>query len=113
MPPARKLASYLTARDVAEARSLYGPSSIRDLALRYGVADSTIRSAIHGLTWAFVTDPPTVPIAATPGLRHISDEDVALIVELRAQSATWDEVGERVGVHKSSALRAYRRAMAA
>ncbi|MER8002957.1 hypothetical protein [Streptomyces sp. NPDC095613] len=102
----------LTVRDVAEARRLYaaGGPSIRDLALRFGVGDSTIRSAIHGLSWVMVTDPPPVPIAATSGRRYIPDEDVELIVELRAQGATWGEIGERVGVHKSSALRAYRRA---
>lgn len=55
--------AVLSAEIVAKARTQYarGTTSYRLLALEYGIAADTIRSAIHGKSWAHITDPPALP----------------------------------------------------
>ncbi len=54
----------LTALDVADARRRYatGCVTLRALALEHGVARSVMMSAVRGITWKSVTDPPPVPV---------------------------------------------------
>ncbi|MGW1015560.1 hypothetical protein [Streptomyces niveus] len=109
--PAR--GATLTAEDVAAARRMYvAGRSLRELAVHFEVADQTIRSAIHGLSWAAVTDPPPVPIADAggPRSRRLSSAEVREIVRLReGDGLTWQRIGHLMAVDKATAWRAYRR----
>lgn len=55
--------AVLNAEIVAAVRTQYarGNTSYRMLALEYGIAAATIRSAIHGKSWTHITDPPALP----------------------------------------------------
>lgn len=75
VPAIRKL----TRRKVANARRAYSDGeSMASIAARYGVAESTIHKAVHGLSWAGLTDPPAVPFGPA-GRRGVQDRRAQMI----------------------------------
>lgn len=103
--------SPLTAVDVARIRRAYtAGASLADLAAVSGVNWKTVRDAVHGRTWAHVTDPPAVPVAGQGGATRLTRRDLRGIVRMRDAGAMWAQIGAHYGIHKSTALRAYARA---
>jgi hypothetical protein len=66
-PPRRwvRPTTKLTVGQVAQARRDYPATPLSVLARRAGVRVQTIRSAVHGWTWAHVEDPPPVPLGTS------------------------------------------------
>jgi len=104
----------LTEAQVAGLRRDYlAGTSIAVLAGRAGVGESTVRGAVHGVTWRWVTDPPPVPVADVPGACVLDEDAEREVVRLRDTTGlSWARIGARVGVASSTAARAYRRARA-
>lgn len=101
----------LNARKVASARRRYlAGASAAGIAAGYGVSLSAILSAIHGRSWAGVTDPPPVPVGEA-GLEPVmGQEDVEQARSMRAAGSSFQEIAERFGVARSTVHRTLGRA---
>jgi uncharacterized protein YjcR len=66
------------------------------IAAECGVGLSTVLSAIHGITWGAVTDPPPVPVG-NAGWRTDADA-VAAAWKMRAAGETLGAIAEELGV---------------
>ncbi|WP_419185686.1 helix-turn-helix domain-containing protein [Mangrovactinospora gilvigrisea] len=99
----------LTTAQVAAARHERAAlgTSYRTLATNLAVSEESIRAAVTGQTFTTLADPP--PVAAVPPRRAVGQDVARRIIRLRAQGMTWPDIGARVGVHNSTALRVARR----
>lgn len=119
----------LTAEAVATARRECLRVPLPALAADRGVSVATLWQAVHGKTWAHVTDPPPVapgtlsaqPVRPTrhgsrrgpqPVRRDVVDRVVALRGDPRAPARTWKQIGAELGMSADRAAWLYRRARA-
>lgn len=96
----------LTPERVADARRRYAAgTSISTLAAEYEVAAATARSAIHGMTWRGVTDPPPVPRQRAGGRRRYTDaQELGMLRDVRA-GATTEDVAQEHGTTRATVHR--------
>lgn len=109
LPPAAEEAAVdrrrLTPKRVAAARRAVaaGRATIADLARRYGVSESALSAAVHGLTWKHVKVPP-VP-AGQPGRPGTIQQHADEIRAARARGESMRAIAARLGVAPSGVSR--------
>lgn len=101
----------LTAASVGAARiaaAAGDPQSV--IAARFGVSNSAIYDAIHGLTWAYVTDPPPLSIREVGGRELvIKGRVLERVLRWRAAGMTMDAIAIRIGTTSGTVSRALSR----
>lgn len=80
MPPVRRgedwPAAKLTGKIVADCRRRWHETDVTGLELcaEYGVSSASMSQALHGVTWAHITDPPPIPREDTGRARYARSE---------------------------------------
>lgn len=98
--------SRLDAAAVADARRRYAAGDSADsIAAESRVSLTVILSAIHGHTWASVTDPQPVPVGLAGRRIGPPREFAGQARSLRAAGMTYQKIGEQLGVSRGQVWR--------